>query len=57
MIHDLAVSDKAFNRDFEKHYARFIETSEELATIDIEKWVAFLKLRHDHGQTLRAQSS
>lgn len=56
-IHDLVVSPPTFAKDFERHYADFIQTRARLERVDCARWEQSLQARHDRGIAKRRQLS
>lgn len=56
-IHDLVVSKPTFERDFDDHLRKVVETQRNLKNRDYEKWANSMRDKHERGKVKKAQSS
>jgi hypothetical protein len=56
-IHDLVVSKPTFERDFDDHFRRIVETQRNLKNRDYKKWANGMREKYERGKVKKAQSS
>ena len=56
IIHDLVVSDAAFDRDFDIYYAKMLNRRRELAAANYEDWCTKMRGRYKEGRLKMAQN-